>query len=214
MTYTQRYKMVNKNTFNTIPNYITLFRILCIPAFIYFFQSGHPSGKLIAALIFLVASLSDLFDGIVARLLNQVTEIGVFLDQFADKLLVWPALFLFSTVDSLGIPLWFGIVIFARDIITTLLRFIVKKNSGLSMRTSAWGKWKSAIQMVTIIFILIYLAADEAKVTWLEGIVRFISDYSMPFWSMVVCLILTILSLIIYFVDNRVVLSSLRTKRP
>ena len=204
--------MVNKNSFNTVPNYITIFRILCIPVFIYFFQSGHPSGKLIAAFIFLVASLSDLFDGIMARLLNQITEIGIFLDQFADKLLVWPALFLFSTIGGLRIPLWFGIVIFVRDIITTILRFVVKKKTGLSMRTSYWGKWKSAIQMVTIIFILIYLAADESKVGWLKGSVHFISEHSFPFWMMVACLILTIISLIVYLVDNRAALNSLRVK--
>ncbi len=196
-------KAKTRSSFHTIPNYLTFFRILCIPVFIWFFLSDLPNGKLWAAVVFAAASVTDFFDGYLARKLGQVTEFGVFMDQFADKLLVWPALLLFSTVPQLNVPLWFGIAIFLRDLIMTVLRAVVKKKTGLSMKTSYWGKSKSAVQMFTVIYILLVLASLDVSSGFLLAFSESSLNLMLPFWFMALSVFLTLLSMVIYFFDNK-----------
>jgi phosphatidylglycerophosphate synthase len=127
--------------------------------------------------------------------------------------LVWPALILFATVEELFIPYWFGIVIFLRDLAMTILRAVVKKKTGVSMKTSYWGKSKSAVQMFTVITILLILSFMGTEQGILKAFVDFALDKKIPFWSMALCVFLTLLSMLVYFADNREALAKLGSSK-
>ncbi|HOE19496.1 MAG TPA: CDP-diacylglycerol--glycerol-3-phosphate 3-phosphatidyltransferase, partial [Spirochaetota bacterium] len=136
-----------------IPNLLTLSRIILIPLFLYLIFTPTIEHRIWALVIFVIASLTDLLDGWTARKLKQETETGKFLDPLADKFLVISALIAFLFLDPL-IPLWMVIVIIARDLLITLMRYLAIKK-GTSLRTSRLGKVKTAFQMISIILIII-----------------------------------------------------------
>jgi cardiolipin synthase (CMP-forming) len=139
-----------------IPNLISLSRILLMPLFIWLIIHPSREMKIGALIVFLIASLTDFFDGWSARMLKQESELGKFLDPFADKVLVITTLLAFVMIDYL-IPLWMVIIIFARDLLVTVLRYTAI-HKGISIRTSRFGKIKTAFQMVSIlIIIMIYI---------------------------------------------------------
>lgn len=138
-----------------IPNGITILRIILIPIFLYFIFISHVQEQIWALVIFIIASLTDLLDGWMARKFGQVTAFGKFLDPLADKCLVISALIALLILDPL-IPLWMVVVIILRDILLTLMRYLaIKKNS--TLRTTRFGKVKTAFQMVSIIIIIMVL---------------------------------------------------------
>lgn len=137
-----------KRAFST-PNQITLIRILLIPVFVMFLLIERPYSNYIAAFIFLVLSLSDAFDGYIARKKSQVTELGGILDPIADKLLISAAL-----IFLIGkIPLWMAIVIIAREWMVTMLRFIVLPEHIIP--ADNLGKIKTIAQTAAIISVII-----------------------------------------------------------
>lgn len=140
------------NKYFTIPNIITSLRILLIPLFLYFLVQDNPSSRLLALLIFFIASISDFFDGYLARRLGQDSRIGRFLDPLADKILVITTIFAFYYLDS-QIPLWMVLVIIGRDILITLMRYLAIKK-GMELKTSKTAKAKTAFQMFSIVLIL------------------------------------------------------------
>lgn len=161
-----------RETFWTVPNLLTLLRLLLVPVFGGLFVSAHPVGRLWAAVVFAMASLTDMLDGVVARRWGQVTEFGVWFDQFVDKLLVWTALGLFVVRRELAVGWWSVAVIVVRDMGMLAMREVVKRRTGRTMRTGWWGKAKSAVQMVSVVVILGLLAAGEAGWTGAAGWVR------------------------------------------
>ena len=152
--------------FINIPNLISFARIFLIPLFAYFLFIRTPWSKFWALVLFLLASLTDLLDGWSARKLKQETEVGKFLDPLADKILVVSALVALVLLDPL-IPLWMVIVIVARDMLITLMRYLAVKKGG-SLKTSRFGKIKTAFQMVSIIVIIVILIARR-EVIKLKG---------------------------------------------
>jgi len=136
----------------TIPNILTILRIVLVPLFIYFLLQKDTNSKWIALFIFMFATASDFFDGYLARKLQQDSKIGRFLDPFADKMLVIGTLVVFLILDQ-QISLWMVLVIIGRDILITVLRYIgIRKN--IEIRTSKIAKYKTAFQMMTIFLIL------------------------------------------------------------
>ena len=128
------------------PNQITFIRILLIPFFVLFLLLEIPYKNYIAAFIFIILSLSDAFDGYIARKKQQVTGIGKILDPIADKLLISAALiFLIGRIE-----LWMAVVIIARELIITALRmfFLPKK---VVISASYLGKIKTISQIIAIV---------------------------------------------------------------
>ncbi len=135
-----------------IPNILTLLRIIMIPIFYVVFFSDITNSSLFAALIFIVASLTDWFDGFLARKWSLVTNFGKIMDPLADKLLVMTALVCLLT--SFRIPAWAVIVILAREMAITGLR-IIAASEGVVVAADMLGKFKTVFQMVAIILLLL-----------------------------------------------------------
>ena len=109
-----------------------------------------PYGKWIAVAIFVIASLTDMLDGQIARKYNLITNFGKFMDPLADKLLVCSAMIALIELDR--IPAWVVIIIIAREFIISGFRLVASDN-GVVIAAGWWGKVKTVVQMIMIIFI-------------------------------------------------------------
>ncbi len=182
-----------------LPNKLTLFRVILIVPFIVLLLGGEAGwfgvGSLIpdmlALAVFIIASLTDLIDGKIARKYNLVTNFGKFMDPLADKLLVCAALI--ALVEMGRIPAWVVIVIISREFIISGFRLIASDNH-VVIAASYWGKFKTTFQMVMVCLMIADLGTYNA---W----TRLLTDAVM--W---VALALTVVSLIDYLVKNRNVL--------
>lgn len=145
-TFTGKFSRMN------LPNFITLIRIFLIPFFIVVFQNPTAVRSWVAAAIFLVASLTDLLDGYLARRWGQVTKLGKFLDPVADKFLILSALILLVDFDR--VEAWMAIVIIGRELAVTTLRAVASA-SGVVIAAQESGKYKMLIQTIAIIFLIL-----------------------------------------------------------
>lgn len=135
-----------------LANKITIFRIFLIPVFMIFLFLNVPYGEYIAALIFVIAALTDTLDGHIARSRNQITKFGKFMDPLADKLLVSAAFISLVEMDKLAS--WIVVIIIAREFAITGLR-VLAASDGITIAASWWGKIKTVTQMVAIILLLL-----------------------------------------------------------
>lgn len=152
-----------------LPNSLTVSRILLTPIFLVLFFSESWYWKYIALGVFIVASLTDFYDGYLARKEGNISEFGRFLDPLADKVLVWSALMAF-VVEGV-IEKWLVVVIVGRDVIVTALRLMAIQK-GTRVNTSKLAKWKTTMQLAVVLVILAFITL---KVT----LVRFKYDYSL-----------------------------------
>lgn len=134
-------------------NKLTVFRIILVPFFVLFMLTQFTKyNQLIALIIFVVASITDHFDGHIARKYNMITTFGKFMDPIADKLLVSSALICLTALGS--IPAWAVIIIILREFAVSGLRLVAAENGGV-IAAAGWGKAKTAAQMTAIIMLLI-----------------------------------------------------------
>lgn len=174
-----------------LPNKLTIFRVILIPFFVFFLLAPYflEYGKYIATAIFIVASLTDMADGKIARKYNLVTNFGKFMDPLADKLLVCSAMICLVEIDRLAA--WIVIVIIAREFIISGFRLVASDN-GIVIAASYWGKFKTTFQMLMIIALIL--------------------DFQNRYFQMLataltyIALILTVVSLIDYIAKNKQVL--------
>lgn len=137
-----------------LPNKLTMFRVILIPFFVFFllYPGFEGYGNYIATAIFIVASLTDLLDGKIARKYNLVTNFGKFMDPLADKLLVCSAMI--CLVETKQLPAWIVIVIISREFIISGFRLVASDN-GVVIAASYWGKFKTTFQMLMIIVLIL-----------------------------------------------------------
>lgn len=182
-----------------LPNKLTMLRVILIPVFVVFMLADFiPGGKYVALAIFIIASLTDLLDGKIARKHNLVTNFGKFMDPLADKLLVVTALLCLLVVDggkricqSQYLSLIAIIIIVAREFIISGFR-LVASDAGIVIAASYWGKVKTATTMVSICFMIV--VNEVAK------IIPFFYELSVIlFWISVT---LTVVSLVDYLAKN------------
>ncbi len=141
-----------ENVQMNLPNLITLLRIFLIPVFILVFLTPTEARSMAAAVIFLIASLTDLMDGYLARRWKQITKLGKFLDPIADKFLILAALILL--VDFHRVSSWIAIVIIGRELAVTGLRAIAS-SSGIVIAADEAGKYKMVIQTISIVLLIL-----------------------------------------------------------
>ena len=174
-----------------LPNKLTVLRVIMIPFFVFFLLlegGANSTWRYVAAAIFIVASLTDLLDGKIARKYNLVTNFGKFMDPLADKLLVCSALICLIQLGQL--PAWMVIIIISREFIISGFRLVASDN-GWVMAASYWGKFKTTFQMIAVILLIINIPA-LSLVT------------QICVW---IALILTVVSLIDYIAKNHKVLT-------
>ena len=135
-----------------LPNQLTVLRIILTPVFLFFFLSDNPVFKLISLGIFIIAALTDWYDGWLARKFNYITNWGKFWDPLADKILTSAAFMGFVILDI--IPLWMVLIIIIRDMVITSLRAYADYKD-FSFPTSYYAKWKTFIQMAFLYYLLI-----------------------------------------------------------
>ena len=189
-----------------LPNFLTSTRILLIPVFLYCLFADFSHGKLLALIVFVVAAITDAYDGKIARKYNIESKFGVFFDPLADKLLVLSAFygFMFLPVLSTTIKLWMIILISFRDILVTFMR-ILMQYKGMTMITSKAGKLKTFLQITTINFILIYLILKSYQV----DIPAVILQYNSLYFLMVITTMITFYTGIHYVYHNYKTLGNL-----
>lgn len=168
-----------------LPNKLTIFRVILVIPFVALMLNGYD---LWAVAVFIIASLTDLLDGKIARKYNLITDFGKFMDPLADKLLVCAAMI--CLVEMGRLPAWMAIVIISREFIISGFRLVASDN-GVVIAASYWGKFKTTFQMLMIIVLILNLGGVFDMIglvlTW-------------------IALILTVVSLIDYLVKNKQVI--------
>ena len=174
-----------------LPNKLTTLRVIMIPFFVFFllWQNGENyTFRMIALALFIIASLTDLLDGKIARKYNLVTNFGKFMDPLADKLLVCSALICLIELNAL--PAWMVIIIISREFIISGFRLIASDN-GVVIAASYWGKFKTTFQMVSEVLLILDIPA-----------LAFVTTICV--W---IALVLTIVSLVDYIYKNHKILT-------
>lgn len=173
------------------PNKLTVARMIIVPFLVVFLLTGWggDANRYISLALFVGASVTDWFDGYLARKNNLVTNFGKFMDPLADKLLVCSAMICMIELNRL--PAWFVIIIIGREFIISGFRLIAAEN-GIVIAANYWGKFKTASQMIMIILLILHF----------DGI--FVTLEQLFIW---LSLALTIISLITYIWQNKSVLS-------
>ncbi len=189
-----------------LPNKLTLFRVFLILPFVLVLLGGSRDwgwfrelfgedvvacSDWIALAIFIIASLTDLADGKIARKYNLITNFGKFMDPLADKLLVCSALI--ALVEMGRIPAWVVIVIIGREFIISGFRLIASDND-VVIAASYWGKFKTTFQMVMVCLMIANLGGTDARMQLVTDVVMWIA------------LALTVISLVDYLRKNKGVL--------
>jgi CDP-diacylglycerol--glycerol-3-phosphate 3-phosphatidyltransferase len=149
-------KMKRKAFFDdalNLPNALTLGRIVLIPLVLWFVEEGTPRGAMQAAYCWAVLAVTDFLDGFLARRLGIESVVGKFLDPLADKLLVMALLVYLVPMGR--IPAWIVVVLLGREIAITGLRSIAS-SEGIVIGAASGGKWKTAIQMVGILCLILH----------------------------------------------------------
>ena len=173
------------------PNKLTVVRMILVPFLVVFLLTGWggEANRWICLAIFVAASVTDWFDGHLARKYNLITNFGKFMDPLADKLLVCSAMICMIEVDKL--PAWVVIIIIGREFIISGFRLIAAEN-GIVIAANYWGKFKTVSQMIIIILLILDFGGIFTVLT------------QIFIWLSVA---LTIISLLTYIMQNRKVLS-------
>jgi CDP-diacylglycerol--glycerol-3-phosphate 3-phosphatidyltransferase len=140
----------------TLPNLLSLLRIALVPPLVYFLTDPGPQSSLFAAITFFIASLTDYFDGYLARRQGVITNLGKFLDPLADKLLVAAALIMLAAIDRTPrVPAALVVVLIAREFAVTGLRAIAS-GEGIILAAEELGKYKMIFQMFALHGLLLH----------------------------------------------------------
>jgi CDP-diacylglycerol--glycerol-3-phosphate 3-phosphatidyltransferase len=186
-----------------LPNILTLCRILVTPLFIILLFYDHPYAKSWALFIFVVAMLTDIFDGYYARKHNLVTDYGRFLDPLADKVMVLSALISFAVMDV--IPYWMVSLIIFRDVFVTGLRMAMSSKNK-TMVTSKIAKRKTLSQVLIIIFILFNIGFNTLPISWIKDLILFSKQYDLIYYLTLLVTLFTVFTGLTYLYTNRKVI--------
>lgn len=186
----------------TLPNQLTILRIILTPIFLYLFLSKDPLLIQISLGVFFIAALTDWYDGWLARKFNYITDWGKFWDPLADKILTSTAFLGFVFVGLL--ELWMVILIIFRDLIVTLLR-IYAESRGYNFVTSYYAKWKTVFQMVFLYYLLLlYGGLNTIEIyTGNENLFNQLSNKDLIYLIMFVITLITVHSGVTYLLKNK-----------
>lgn len=187
-----------------LPNKLTVARIIAVPFFIIMFLTEH---YFLALIIFILASLTDLLDGKIARARNLVTNFGKIMDPLADKILVYSAFCLLVADESHLVPAWMFAVILAREFLVAGMR-TVAASEGIVIAADMSGKIKTVLQMIAVpLLILVKAAGDPVYSLPSDGMpsnpTNWIALLGQVFlWG---ALIMTVISGVEYVIKNKAI---------
>jgi len=191
-----------------LPNQLTILRIILTPVFLFFFLSSEPLYKQISLGIYIIAALTDWYDGWLARKFNYITSWGKFWDPLADKILTSVAFIGFAILEI--VPLWMVLIIILRDFIVTGLRAYADYKN-ISFPTSYYAKWKTFIQMAFLYYLLLVYTGMYTKQIYSgreESFSILMNEYFI-YITMLVITIITFHSGVQYIFKNRILIIKL-----
>ncbi|HYC88647.1 MAG TPA: CDP-diacylglycerol--glycerol-3-phosphate 3-phosphatidyltransferase [Thermoanaerobaculia bacterium] len=147
-----------------LPNALTLFRIFLVPFLVVVLLTKFSGREFVGLSIFLVAAITDFFDGWVARRRNQTTRLGALLDPIADKLLMSAAFISLVEMDPKHVPAWMVVIIIGREFAVSGLRSIAAQQ-GVTIAASPLGKGKMVSQVIAISLLILGYELGELRVT-------------------------------------------------
>jgi len=192
----------------TIPNQLTVTRIILTPIFAFLFLSNDKTLNQISLVVFLIAALTDWYDGWLARKYNYISELGKFLDPLADKILTSTAFFAFVYIGLLN--LWMVLIIVVRDLVVTLLR-VYGQYKKRTFSTSFLAKLKTSLQMIFLYYLLVVYVGIEKELfnfidrSWSDILLN--KDFIN--YSMILITLITVYTGIEYLYTNRFTLKEI-----
>ena len=198
--------------FSTLPNRLSLLRILLSPVFLFSFISTDPMFRHWSLAVFLVAAITDWYDGVLARKYNSVTSIGKFLDPLADKFLTSAAFIAFAV--SGHVDWWMVWIIIVRDIVITVLRSVAEARNA-PIVTSKTAQSKTFLQMAVLYYLLLLIVGMD--VDWVSASctseVDALLHPTVVFVLMLAVTVLTVFTAVQYLYDNRIFIRDLLAAR-
>ncbi|MCX5778324.1 MAG: CDP-diacylglycerol--glycerol-3-phosphate 3-phosphatidyltransferase [Elusimicrobia bacterium] len=196
-----------------LANKLTLARIALVPVLVLFMYLDNFWTRIFALLIFVIAALTDLFDGRIARRQKTITTLGIFLDPLADKLLISAALISFVGLKELHIPAWMVILIISREFIITGLRSLAASKN-IIIAASKQGKFKTTSQITAIISLMLILIVNSSlhhhgvhpETILNAGGPQYTLAWvlvKLPFWLMFIATLFTISSGLTYLIRHK-----------
>lgn len=192
----------------TLPNQLTILRIVLSPVFLFLFLSYDPLMKQISVGVFILASLSDWYDGWLARKFNYITEWGKFMDPLADKILVSTAFLGFVLVGL--VEWWMVAIIVIRDFTITVLRIIADRKGNV-FATSYYAKLKTLLQMIFLYYLLIiYVGSITPSLKKEFGdVFQILLNQDLIYFIMLIITLITLHTGYIYIRKNKEVLKKI-----
>jgi CDP-diacylglycerol--glycerol-3-phosphate 3-phosphatidyltransferase len=186
--------------------------MLLSPVFFFMIISGNDLVEQLSLVVFLIAAVTDWYDGEIARRSGTVTNIGKFLDPLADKFLTSAAFLAFAFLDY--VPWWMVVVIVLRDLIVTVLRSMAESRK-LHIITSKAAQTKTFIQMIVLYYMLLLVVGSD--ITWvrdaLGGALDTLLHPTLIYLLMLAVTLITLLTGVQYFINNRRVIAEMFRKR-
>lgn len=179
-----------------LPNILTISRIVMAVVLVFLLEKGSSTGNILAVIVFTAASLTDFYDGHLAKTKGLVSDFGKIMDPIADKILI---LSVFGVLAHIGmIAWWMFIVIAVREVAVTVSRLVIMRQ-GKVLAAERAGKIKTVVQIIAVSFILLYLVAQDAEYCsfWFYNVQRIWGGVNYAL--MILAVILTVYSGIDYF---------------
>ena len=185
-----------------LPNKLTVARFIVTLIFVAVLSMAIPYKFTIGLVLFVIAAVTDYFDGQIARKYNLITNFGKLMDPLVDKILIAAAFVMLSENDVF--PAWIVVVILAREFLVTGLRLLATAQ-GAVMAADALGKWKTTFQMAAAIYLLLVLASRESPLAFLRGLFEapFMGPHQLGLGLVALALIFTVVSGWNYLWKNR-----------
>lgn len=175
-----------------IPNILSIGRIVVTPIFIWLYLLDDAFLSFIGILVFSVGAISDYYDGYIARKYEVISELGKFIDPLADKVLTFAGFGILPFLNPVLFPWWLVAIIILRDIFTTVLRIVAKKKFW-PFATSRLAKWKTAVQLIFLYYVLLLGVAAKSGHPFLDWAGTVFSHFS-NFWIFLAVTLFTVWS--------------------
>lgn len=185
-----------------LPNQLTVLRIILTPVFMVLFLTGEPWLIQISSVVFIIAAITDWYDGWLARKFNYITEWGKFMDPLADKILTSTAFMAFVIIGML--PLWMVLIIIIRDFVITLIRVYADYRK-VSFTTTRTAQLKTFLQMFFLYYLLLIYTLNtfEKLHDAYKDLFRILFDPVGIYTAMLIITVFTVITGITYIYRNR-----------